>query len=251
MIQSANRFPDTFPGAKASSSTFICAGSSLTSWEATFSSRYFRRLVPRIGTMSSPFCNSHASAICPGFACVPLRFVNHPRRLHIGVEILALEARIGTPIIAFRIFFRAPDRTGQKATAERRKRVPYRYRARAKPELSPAPGSVPTTNIRFATRRPDAACARRIFALPTSDNPKNRTLPCLTRSPIAPATSPIGTALIQAMLIKQIDVSVPSRRRHPSTASRSARAGCPRRRSCLPSKRDPNFVAIRPGRAGP
>ncbi len=34
---------------------------------ATFSSRKLRRLVPGMGTMSSPCASSQASATCPGF----------------------------------------------------------------------------------------------------------------------------------------------------------------------------------------
>src|SRR5712692_8555983 len=41
------------------------------------------------------------------------------------------------------------------------------------------------------------AWARRMLATPASERPKNRTFPCLTRSPTAPATSSIDTVLIE------------------------------------------------------
>jgi hypothetical protein len=44
--------------------------------------------------------------------------VYHPRRLHIGIVILALIAWIGTSKITFRILFRALDLAGQKAPAK-------------------------------------------------------------------------------------------------------------------------------------
>ena len=45
---------------------------------------------------------------------------DHSRRLEIGVEILALIARVGAPIVAFRIVFGMPDIAGQKAPAKQR-----------------------------------------------------------------------------------------------------------------------------------
>src|ERR1700730_9718363 len=51
-------FPETFPGAMASSSALISAELRRRASVAPFSSRYFLCLVPGIGTISSPFSGS-------------------------------------------------------------------------------------------------------------------------------------------------------------------------------------------------
>ncbi len=60
--------PRSAPGGAASSSRRRSSSSSWISVAATFSSRYRRRLVPGIGTMSSPWERTQASAICAAVA---------------------------------------------------------------------------------------------------------------------------------------------------------------------------------------
>src|ERR1700678_1591701 len=57
---------------------------------ATFSSRNLRRLVPGIGTMSSPLLSSPASAICPGVMSSRGNLVDNSGCLEVSVIALAL-----------------------------------------------------------------------------------------------------------------------------------------------------------------
>ena len=58
--------PSPLRAGSAWSSASSCCDVSSTSTAAAFSSRYFSRLVPGIGTTSSPWWRSHASASCAG-----------------------------------------------------------------------------------------------------------------------------------------------------------------------------------------
>ena len=72
--------------------------------------------------MSGPLCNSQAIAICAGLAPARGDIRDRLRRLHVGVEVLALIARIAVPVVVLGVFLRALDLARQEAAAKRRKR---------------------------------------------------------------------------------------------------------------------------------
>ena len=113
----------------------ICAASSAIDAAATFSSRYLTRLVPGIGTMSGPLCSSQAMRdLSRRDADRPRQLAHRLRCPHVGVEVLALVARVATPEVALGIFLRALDLAGQEAAAKRRERH------QADAELAQQPG---------------------------------------------------------------------------------------------------------------
>ena len=73
--------------------------------------------------MSSPLCSSHARAIWPGvtpFAHASSRDVR--RGSHVGVEVLALIARVVAAEVVVGILLGALDGAGQESAAQRRER---------------------------------------------------------------------------------------------------------------------------------
>jgi hypothetical protein len=112
---------------------------------------------------------------------------------HIGVVVFALIAWLATSEIALRILFCAIDLAGHKAPTEWAKRhAPDAQLAQNRNYLRLQISLAKRT--RSAARKPDTRHGRGgYWATPASESPKNRTLPSLTSSPTASATSSIGT----------------------------------------------------------
>ena len=90
--------------------------------------------VPGIGTMSSPWASTHASASCAGVHALLARPAPRPRATSVEVlrEVLALEARRRAAVVVRRRDRRRDlNRAGEEAAAERRVRRRSRCRARA------------------------------------------------------------------------------------------------------------------------
>ncbi len=169
---------------------------SFTSVAAQFSSRYLRRLVPGMGTMSSPWASSQASATCPAVA----RFA---------------AASCLTFSTSFRFAARfSPWKRGKRiirASVAGSVPAPIAPVSRPRPSglygTKPIPSSRVVFKISASTWRSKieysvwsaligcTACARRIVFGLASDSPRKRTLPAFTSSAIAPTVSSIGTVL--------------------------------------------------------
>ena len=171
---------------------------------------------------------------------------HHRRRPHVGVEVLALVARIAAAEVALRILLGALD--------------PRRSEIRGRAELNgtrPMPSSRSSGMMRGSRLRSHSeyslcsaeigctACARRMVCSPASDSPRKRTFPSRTSSAIAPTDLLDRHLGIDAVLIEQIDVvgaEPPQRSFRPPRGC--APAGC-RARRCSPfSIWKPNLVAM-------
>ena len=90
------------------------------SFAARFCSRYLRRLVPGIGTMSSPCASTQASASCARRHALALRDRPHARdELQVLLEVLALEARLEAAVVVGGEILEALDLARQEAATER------------------------------------------------------------------------------------------------------------------------------------
>ena len=96
------------------------SGVSSTSTEPAFCSRYVRRLVPGIGTRSSPRASTHAIASCAGVtpfsAAISSTFAG---KLEIRLEVLTREPWAATAEVVLVELVGRGEPTGQKPAPER------------------------------------------------------------------------------------------------------------------------------------
>ncbi len=195
--------------------------------------------------MSSPLSRSQASAICPAVACLRCGQLAHRRGgSHVGVEVLALEARIDPPVVARRVVLGPLHVAGEKSAAERREGH------QADAELAQ----------RRQDLRLEVALPERVLALERGDRvhgvgAADRPLARLGQA--EEADLPFAHQLrhraddildrhrgIDAVLVQQIDVVRPEPASEPSTASRTCCGRLSTPTILPPSMRKPNLVAI-------
>src|SRR3954453_4988732 len=110
------------PGGITRSMRARSSGPSRTSSAPTFSSRYLRRLVPGIGTMSSPCTSQYPGERELGgrAALLPRHRLDLAHEVEVFLKVLALETgRVAAVVVRVEVV-RAFDLPGQEATAERR-----------------------------------------------------------------------------------------------------------------------------------
>jgi hypothetical protein len=161
--------------------------SSFTSAAPRFSSRYLRGLVPGIGTIPSPSCRTQGEGeLRRREALLSGKVPEEGGGLHVGLEVLGLEARLcRSTIVTLCIGAGRFGVAGKEPATKRAER--HQADIQLTQHRDDVGFQVPLPQRILALQR------RRITWTPASDRPKYFILPAFTRSATVPATSSIGT----------------------------------------------------------
>ena len=182
-----------------------------TSTAPAFCSRYSRRLVPGIGTRSSPWASTQASASCAGVMLLLLGDLGDLRReLQVRVEVLAGEARTvaggSRPASRSSGDLKRPDRKPRPSGEYGTKPIPSSRQVGSTPfsgSRDHSEYSVWTAVIGWT------AWARRIVSGAASLRPMWRTLPCLDELGHRPDGLLDLDVGVDPVLVEEVDVIGP------------------------------------------
>ena len=201
--------PAAAPTGNTSSMRRSSSAESRTCAAAAFSSRYFTRLVPGMGTTSPPCASTQASASCDAVHALLLRDGLHlAHQLQVLGEVLALKAGLAAAVVVFRQVLEplesGPSGSRGPAGCTPRSRSPARGRCRG---CRSPPRRASTATTPSAARRWDARRARGGWSpAAASLSPRKRTLP--GRHQLGHGAHRVldGHVGIDAVLVVQVDV---------------------------------------------